>query len=221
MADLRRELRTATRWVFAPVTWAALVSLIHAQQPPVPGMPEGPSAARSRYSSVEISGASSAAADDAPTVLDVRIVGNQAIKAERIRRHIRTRRERPLVTETVEEDVRRLNATRYFLDVKPLYQEVPGGVVVIFKVVERPTLTDVIYVGNKTAKDKVLAKQTGLKVGGAVDPYSIEDAHARSSNSIRNAASARYGRDSRGPQARRSAGHLRDSRGAQTKNQRG
>lgn len=141
----------------------------------MPGTPTGPAAKRSRYSSVEIAGASTAAADDAPTVLDVRIVGNQAIKAERIRRHIRTRRDRPLTTETVEEDVRRLNATRYFLDVKPLYQEVPGGVVVIFEVVERPTLTDVIYVGNTTAKDKVLAKETGLKAGGAVDPYSIED----------------------------------------------
>src|SRR5690606_16005135 len=67
----------------------------------------------------------------------------------------------------------------WFLHVKASYQQQPGGRIVILTVAERPTLRYVQYMGNENIKDKKLAKETGLKVGDAVDPYAIEEARRK------------------------------------------
>ncbi len=41
--------------------------------------------------------------------------------------------------------------------------------------VERPTIRYVNYIGNEKVSDKKLAKETGLKAGGSVDPYAVEE----------------------------------------------
>ncbi len=112
-------------------------------------------------------------------VVEVRIVGNRTVPQEKILRHIRTRQGRPLDLEMIGEDVRRLNSTRMFINVKTFTQQVPGGRKVIFEVVERSTLEDVKYVGNRKIKTKVLKKQTDLKVGDALDPFAIEEGRTK------------------------------------------
>lgn len=109
-------------------------------------------------------------------VVEVRIVGNKATKTEKILPHIRTRAGREFVQEQVESDVRRLNASRMFVDIRVSYQHLPAGRVVIFEVVERPTIEYVYYIGNKKIKRKLLADETNLKVGDSLDPYMAEDA---------------------------------------------
>ena len=79
----------------------------------------------------------------------------------------------------VEEDVRALNRSGRFLDIKPKYQRVPDGIVVIFQVVERPTILSVKFVGWKKIKPKALANKAELKAGDALDPHMIEDARRR------------------------------------------
>lgn len=111
----------------------------------------------------------------AQQVIDVRIDGAVAIPLERITPQIQTRAGRPLDVRLVEQDVIRLNATRWFVDVKFYYHYVDGGVVVIFKVVERPILQYIKYVGNEKIKEKHLAKRTELRVGAALDPYAVEE----------------------------------------------
>jgi outer membrane protein insertion porin family len=109
-------------------------------------------------------------------IVDVRIVGNRAVSREKFLREVRTRPGRPFDLPTVEEDVRRLNATRKFLDVKTLYERPPqGGIVVIFQVVERPMLEFVRYLGNGQIKSSKLAKETELKPGDPLDPYAVEE----------------------------------------------
>ena len=90
--------------------------------------------------------------------------------------HIRTRADRPFRMDVIEHDVRELNKTGLFVDIRTSYQEVPGGRVVIFEVVERPTLRYVKYVGWQKIKEKTLAKESGLKAGDAADPYAVEEA---------------------------------------------
>jgi outer membrane protein insertion porin family len=75
----------------------------------------------------------------------------------------------------VQRDVRKLADLGWFVDVKSLYETTPQGRVVIFRVVERPTIRYVEYLGNYYVKDKTLGKQTLLKVGGSVDPYAVEE----------------------------------------------
>lgn len=115
----------------------------------------------------------------APLVVDVRVEGAQPSRLDRIRTLVRTRKGRQLDARLVEEDVRRLHASKLFLDVRTVYTQVPGGVVLTFQVIERPTLEYVKFQGNKKVKAKTLAKQAGLKKGDSADPYAVEDARGK------------------------------------------
>jgi outer membrane protein insertion porin family len=109
-------------------------------------------------------------------VVEVQIIGNTTTKKERIMPHIRTRAGRAFNPELVEQDVRRLNHTGNFVDIRVSYQYVPAGRVVIFEVVERPTVQYVRYIGNRKIKRKLLAEEAGIKEGDSLDPYRAEEA---------------------------------------------
>ena len=106
---------------------------------------------------------------------EVRIVGNDTTSQSQVISQITTRAGRPFDETIVQRDVRSLANLGWFVDVKSLYERTPQGRVVIFQVVERPTIRYVSYVGNVKVKDKTLAKQTQLKAGGAVDPYAVQE----------------------------------------------
>jgi outer membrane protein insertion porin family len=112
-------------------------------------------------------------------VVDLQIIGNQVIPQAKILRHIHTRVGRPFNLEVIEEDVRRLNHSGMFIDVKPFSQQVPGGRAVVFQVVERPVLEEIRYVGNKKIKTKVLEKEVGLKANDPLDPFAVEEARRK------------------------------------------
>lgn len=114
----------------------------------------------------------------AQSVIDVRVEGNDTISLQRIVPHIRSRAGRAFDPLMVEEDVRRLTKTRLFVTVDAQYQERPEGLVVIFRVVERPTIRYIKYVGH-TIRRRTIDKQTNLKVGDAMDPYVIEEARRK------------------------------------------
>jgi outer membrane protein insertion porin family len=111
-------------------------------------------------------------------VVDVRVVGNQSVKLQRISPMIRTRSGRNYDPDIIEDDVRKLNKSRMFVSVNTSYQRTPEGVIVIFQLVERPTLRYVRYPG-ATLMRGTLEKQSGLKVGDAVDPYLVEEARRK------------------------------------------
>jgi len=108
-------------------------------------------------------------------VVELRIEGNERFSTERVIRHIHTRANRPFDPQLLDEDVRRLANSRMFLDVKSSVQQVEGGVVVIFQVVERPVLHYVKYVGCRKVGKKTLAKETGLKLDQPIDPYAVAE----------------------------------------------
>ncbi|MGC3967043.1 MAG: POTRA domain-containing protein [Pirellulales bacterium] len=111
-------------------------------------------------------------------VVDVRVDGNKAVPLHRIAPHIQTRAGRAYSTDVVEEDVRRLTKSRMFVNVNTTYQRVPEGVVVVFQVVERPTLAYVKYLGS-TLKRSTLEKNSGIKVGDSIDPYMVDEARRK------------------------------------------
>ncbi|MCE5303234.1 MAG: BamA/TamA family outer membrane protein [Planctomycetaceae bacterium] len=124
----------------------------------------------------EPSSTSTAAIDK---VVDVRIQGNKTLPLDKILPSIRTRPGRPFDQELIEEDVRRLDHTRQFVNVKTYWQQVRGGRVVIFDVVERPVLREVKYLGCKQIHMKTLKKQAEIKVGDPADPFQIEEARRK------------------------------------------
>jgi outer membrane protein insertion porin family len=111
-------------------------------------------------------------------VVDVRVVGNEAVPLHMIVPNIRTRAGRPFDLQQVEDDVRRLTKSRKFVNVTTRYQRSPEGIIVIFEVVERPTLRYVRYPG-ATLRRTTLDKQSGLKVGEPVDPYVVDEARRK------------------------------------------
>ena len=101
-------------------------------------------------------------------VAEVRIVGNEKTDTSQIAGLIKTRAGRPFDPALVKQDVRTLALQNLFVDVKSLYERTPQGRVVIFQVVERPTIRYVSYLGNKKVSD---LKPVALARGEAVCLY--------------------------------------------------
>ena len=123
--------------------------------------------------------ASVAAASPADLVVDVKIAGNKSVPLSKILPQIRTRPGRPFDMDLIREDVRRLDHTHLFVDVKTYWQKVPGGRIVFFDVLERSLLQDVLFVGCKEIRKKSLQKEADLKKGDPVDPFAIEEARRK------------------------------------------
>ena len=119
------------------------------------------------------------ALSQAELVSEIQILGNDTIPVTKVSAQLSTRVGRAFDRAIVERDVRRLANLGWFIDVKPLYEATPQGRVVIFQVVERPTIRYVNYLGNEKVSDKKLAKETGLKAGGSVDPYAVEESRRK------------------------------------------
>ncbi len=113
-----------------------------------------------------------------PLVTEVKIVGNQRIATEKILAQIRTRAGRAFNPRLIEEDVRRLNQTRWFASVRVYWQPVPEGRVVIFEVLERPLIQYVKIVGNEWYPKKRLLETAGIRPGDGMDPFLVEQAAA-------------------------------------------
>ncbi|MCC7086064.1 MAG: BamA/TamA family outer membrane protein [Pirellulales bacterium] len=111
-------------------------------------------------------------------VKSIRFEGNHTTDVAKLQK-LNTRIGQPYDQRLVLEDVRNLNSDRHFLDAKVQLRDLPDGVEVIFQVVERSMLQDVIFVGNQDRTNRKLLKQSELQKGGALDPYQVEEARRR------------------------------------------
>ncbi|MHB8864687.1 MAG: BamA/OMP85 family outer membrane protein [Pirellulaceae bacterium] len=112
-------------------------------------------------------------------VLGVSITGNKSVKETEILRHIKTRKDRNYDEQLVQEDLRRLFATRKFHNVRVHRKNGPGGVFVTYEVLERPTIDQVLFIGNQFVTDKKLLKESGLKQGEALNIYTVQEARRK------------------------------------------
>lgn len=105
-------------------------------------------------------------------IAKVLIEGNKTIPASTIRRRITLRpgRTADAAEDIVRKDIRDLYGTRWFYTVEAKYRRTPDGLVLVYKLVERPVVGRVEYVGNKKVKTGKLAGITGLREGSA---YSV------------------------------------------------
>lgn len=145
--------------------WAAVG---RAQTPPLPAVaPTAPAAAATLPYQPRV------------LVAGVRLVGNQTVKEQFIQSQLKTRKDREFDPEVVQGDVRRLASTGRFQKVDTYTQETPEGIIVTFVFVERMTIREIKYLGNRNINDKSLAKQDGLEIGDALTPYAIEEARRK------------------------------------------
>jgi len=112
-------------------------------------------------------------------VKEVKVTGHTSVREARIRSYLKTRAGRVFDPELVQQDVRALTGSGLFHDVRTYTRETPEGIAVIFEVFERPNIAYIKVVGNEAYSDEYLAEQSGLKVGDALNIYSVDGAAAR------------------------------------------
>ncbi len=102
-------------------------------------------------------------------IADIVIEGNDTIETTAIRKLIRSPVGRPPTESQIREDVRALFSTRWFFNVEPRYRRTEAGLVLVFRVLERPMVVKVEFHGNERIKTSYLEKLTGLKAGSPFD----------------------------------------------------
>jgi len=99
----------------------------------------------------------------------IRIEGNERRTTEEILKVIRTEIDRVADPNLIKADIRTLLGKRWFFSVEARVARSKAGPVLVFRVLEKPILEKVTYIGNKKFKERVLADLTGLKAGSGYD----------------------------------------------------
>uniref|UniRef100_A0A7C2JXW3 POTRA domain-containing protein n=1 Tax=Schlesneria paludicola TaxID=360056 RepID=A0A7C2JXW3_9PLAN len=117
---------------------------------------------------LETTGGQTAFALEEP-LADVKIEGNVTIPNSEIAKHVKTRPGRQATQSMIKDDVDALVRTRWFASVEPVVTRSDAGLVLIYRVLERPIVKRVEYRGAKKIKPEKLAALTNLKVGSPYD----------------------------------------------------
>ncbi|WP_435017139.1 BamA/OMP85 family outer membrane protein [Tundrisphaera sp. TA3] len=143
-AALRRCLRASSVALLIGLILATLSA--HAQAANGKGLPEGP-------------------------ITEVRIEGNASIPESKLRAEITSRTGRPLDRNTIDADVKKLLATKWFSDVYADFDPTPDGkgFILTFHVAEMPILKEVEFIGRSKVSLKDIQATTGLKKGERAD----------------------------------------------------
>lgn len=110
----------------------------------------------------------------APKIVDVRILGNRSVPTSRVLARLKTRQGRYYDADLVQADTREIISMKSFRDVKTYTEEVRGGIIVIFEVVERPVIGELKFIGNRRISNKTLEKQISIKQGDPLDVFSVQ-----------------------------------------------
>lgn len=106
----------------------------------------------------------------AQTVESINIVGNRKIEKDAITEKLINKAGSPLSLAAVKEEVQNLFKTGYFQDVE--VSDAPGakgGVILTYKVVEKPSIASIEYKGNSEIDDDELGELTKLKAFEIID----------------------------------------------------
>lgn len=111
----------------------------------------------------------------APTVKAVEVEGNQRVAEPTIRFHVSTRVGEPFNVYTIREDLKKIYGLGYFEDVSVDVAEFEGGLKVIFRVVEKPSLRTISFTGNNKIKDEDLRTNIALSEGAILNRSMVQE----------------------------------------------
>jgi len=92
------------------------------------------------------------------------ITGNKRIESEAILAVIETNKGEELDPDKLDTDLRTIYRMGFFTDVSIATEDAPRGKIVIFRVIEKPSITKISFEGNKKVKDEDLSKEVGIKI---------------------------------------------------------
>lgn len=102
-------------------------------------------------------------------VADIIVEGNDLIPAGRILSRIKSQAGRPADERQIKEDLRTLYATRWFYSVERRYRMTGRGMVLVFRVLERPVIRSITIRGNTAFSTRNLMKQVNLEPDSPFD----------------------------------------------------
>jgi outer membrane protein insertion porin family len=113
----------------------------------------------------------------APVITAIRIEGNQRVETDAIKIHISQNVGQPLDQSAVDQDVKAIYKMGFFQNVETRIENVNGGHVLVYKVIERPQITDVRIEGMKAIRstDDKITSATKLHPGAILDPGQVKE----------------------------------------------
>ncbi len=122
-------------------------------------------------------GAVPARAQTNPIINDIQIEGNQRVEADAIRLHISQRTGEPLNRDAVSNDIKSIYQMGFFQNVTADTRYQKGREVLVYRVTERPQITDVKIVGMKAIRSTDDAIVAAMKVhpGSIMDPARVNE----------------------------------------------
>lgn len=110
------------------------------------------------------------------TVSAIEVEGNRKIEKDAVLARLKTQVGGPYTDGLIKEDVTSLFKSNYFYDVQ-VYRDISGSqVTVIYKVVEKPSIAEIVFEGNSELKTEELQEASGLKAYEILDMGKIRDA---------------------------------------------
>jgi outer membrane protein insertion porin family len=110
------------------------------------------------------------------TVSKIEIQGNRKIEKDAITARLKSQVKGPYADSLIKEDVVQLFKSGYFYDVQ-VFREIAGSEVsLIYRVVEKPSITEIVFEGNSELKTDELQEASGLKAYEILDYAKIRDA---------------------------------------------
>jgi outer membrane protein insertion porin family len=109
-------------------------------------------------------------------IKDIAVQGNRRVQEAVILGRVTAKIGAPFVPTQLAEDIRKIFALGFFDDVQLKVEDFEGGVKLVFVVVERPFIRDVLFVGNKKLDSTALQEKIDLKLGGVYNPVDVNRA---------------------------------------------
>jgi outer membrane protein insertion porin family len=109
-------------------------------------------------------------------IRDIAVQGNRRVQEAVILGRVNAKVGTPFVPNQLAEDIRAVFALGFFDDVQLKVEDFEGGVKLIFVVVERPFVRDIIFAGNKKLDSNALQEKIDLKLGAVYNPVDVNRA---------------------------------------------
>ena len=106
----------------------------------------------------------------------IKIKGNKRVETEAILAVISSKPGEVLDNDPLDKDLRTVYAMGFFKDVNIETENGPQGKVVIFNVIEKPSIGSISFRGNKKVKQDDLRKETGIKLYAILNQGEIKQA---------------------------------------------
>ena len=100
-----------------------------------------------------------------PPIVNIEIEGNQTVPAQAILEVVSTRIGDPLLEPRLRRDLQAIFDLGYFTDVRFATPSAPGGIRLVFRVLENPVVNGIEFRGNQVVDSQTLLQQMDTKVG--------------------------------------------------------